>query len=320
MSDTEFEDYSHFVDPSLPSKDKLFFNLHIYANHEGHVYYLNFFQNDSQAYLADRVLPGDTLINAITKTLKQDLGIETWQFCGDTIFSDATQDNKGITVNRMNVYLNVPYFDSTDKRVVGMTMKWQLVEEAKHEAYTPQVGTFPFKEQLSDPSLAVKKILNEIQDILNQSREATIEKLKPYVNREPKANEVFSYFEIFLYQNYGMNYNTVFAEDEKLDYEYDMINDGESFVPLLTDYSENNEGYDDFIEHISTDDDHVFSRLSDKQFFEWFASCWFEAGGEHSKVPTFFSFEKEYMVRDMSTGELMKESEAASRILGYAIS
>lgn len=320
MSDTLFENFTHFIDPNVPSKEKLFFNLHIYAHHEGSIYYLTFFQNGAQVYLADRVLPGDTLINAIARTLKRDLGIDTWQFRSDTLFSDTAHDNKGVEVNRMNVYLDAPYFIDTDKHVAGMSMKWQLIDETVSEAYIPIVGTFPFKEQLPKPSPAVKTILDKIESILNQSRGATIKKLVPYVSREPKAGEVFAYFELYLYQNYGMNYNTVYVEDKKLDYDYNLIDEGESFLPQLNDYSENDEAYDYFLDHISQDDDRVYSQLLEKMLFEWFVNCWFEAGGEQCQIPTLFSFEKEYRVRDMSTGELMKESEAASRILGYAVS
>lgn len=325
MSDTFYDNFTHFVKPDEPVREKLFFNLHIHTLHEESSYYLVFFQGDNQAYIAGRVLPGDTLIGAISKELKADFGINEWEFFGNTLFSDIARDNKGEKVKRMDVYVNVPYFAVGDRRIAGMSMKWQLVSnegtvEDSPEPYVSQPGTFPFKEQLPDPSPAVKAILDETEDILNRSRETTIEKLAPYVSREPKAGEVFAYFELFLYQNYGMNYNTVFLEDKRLDYDYDFIAQGESFLPRLYEYSETNEAYAYFMDHLSQDDGSVYSQLLEKMLFEWFTDCWFRAGGEKSKIPTFFSFEKEYRVRDMSTGELMKESEAASRILGYAVS
>ncbi len=164
-----------------------------------------------------------------------------------------------MAVNRVNVYLDVPHFEGSGKRVAGMLMKWQLIEETTPEAYTPQIGAFPFKEQLPDPSPAVKTVLDEISEILHQSRQATIDKLTPYGIREPKSSEVYAYFELFLYQNYGMNYNIEHAKNEKLDYEFGSIDEGESFLPLLGDYSEDSEAYEYFIDHISTDDERVFS-------------------------------------------------------------
>jgi len=93
---------------------------------------------------------------------------------------------------------------------------------------------------------------------------------------------------------------------------------GDNFLPEVMDY------FDDYYQNLSketefTQDESIdFSDKLEKSLFDWFARCWQAAGGENSKVPTYFCFEKEYKVRDLKTGELMSEQEAAHR-LGYDV-
>jgi hypothetical protein len=61
-----------------------------------------------------------------------------------------------------------------------------------------------------------------------------------------------------------------------------------------------------------------FGQKLESSLFSWFARCWQAAGGENSKIPTYFCFEKEYKVRDLKTGETMGEEEAAQK-LGYNV-
>lgn len=136
MDDQTFQ---HYIDPDTPVDSKLFFNIHIYAiDNSGAWQYLAFHQNGSQEYLASRVLRGGTLRAAMTKELESNLHLEKdrWEFCRPIEYSDDTRDNSGIPVQRVHVYVKVPYRDVTGMRALGMDVQWigaELTAESESE-------------------------------------------------------------------------------------------------------------------------------------------------------------------------------------------
>lgn len=164
---------------------------------------------------------------------------------------------------------------------------------------------------------------NEIEAALNKATDRTIEALKPFVAEEPDENEIYACFELFWEQDYTLGYNKFLVKDtggrQTLSTDWGPAGEmGDNFLPEVMDY------FDDYYQNLSketefTQDEGIdFSDKLEKSLFDWFARCWQAAGGENSKVPTYFCFEKEYKVRDLKTGELMSEQEAAHR-LGYDV-
>lgn len=129
------QSFDHFIDPMTPVSTKLFFNWHIYSKDSGGTLQeLAFFEQSGQRqYLADRVMPQQTLHEAITNGLHKDFGISDWEFIRPVNFSDNTQDNQGLTVQRVNVHVEIPYFKVIDQRVNGLHLQW-FVSDLKDEA------------------------------------------------------------------------------------------------------------------------------------------------------------------------------------------
>lgn len=164
---------------------------------------------------------------------------------------------------------------------------------------------------------------NEIENALNKATDRTTEALKSFVSRKPEENEVFACFELFWEQDYTLGYNKFFVKNtdgtQILDPDWGPADEmGNDFLPEVMDY------FDKYYQNMSKeteftqDEDIDFSEQLERSLFNWFAKCWQMAGGENCEVPTYFCFEKEYKVRDLKTGEVMSEQEAARR-LGYNV-
>ena len=178
-------------------------------------------------------------------------------------------------------------------------------------------------EKISEKHERVEKILSEMQQILDSAVEKSADALKQYVALEPKPGQVYATLELFSNQNYCLTYNRFYVKEEGgrkvLDTEWGA--DGtaeraqESFIPELDAYAAKVLDGVDYSDAEQQD----FGPRHSKQLFEWFAECWQQAGGEHSRTPTYFAMNKEYMCQDIMTGEMMTEEEAAKR-LGQEIS
>jgi len=174
-------------------------------------------------------------------------------------------------------------------------------------------------EHVENESSTIDSLLTKTREILAASEADAIESLKPVVTKEPPKNAIFACFELFDTQDFGMNYNifSVGKADGK-----DVLNtdwttfqgEGVSFIPKLKAYSEEDTG----AAELSEKEGREFTVKLEKLLFEWFAKCWKAAGGEHSTLPTYFAFDKEYKCRDLFTGEIMSEEETAKK-LGYDV-
>ncbi|GEM_PF-6425682 len=162
---------------------------------------------------------------------------------------------------------------------------------------------------------------NEIEAGLNKATDRTVEALKSFAAIKPEENEIYACFELFWEQDYTLGYNKFLVKNsdgkQTLDTDWGPAGDmGSSFLPEVMDY------FDSYYQSMSketefTQDEGIdFSEKLGKSLFGWFANCWQAAGGENSELPTYFCFEKEYKVRDLKTGEIMSEKEAAQK-LGY---
>ena len=168
----------------------------------------------------------------------------------------------------------------------------------------------------------VEKILSEISKILEKAEKPVGEKLKEYVAKEPKQDQIFSTLELFSDQNYCITYNRFYVKDEggrkvlQTEWGTDGTAEsaGESFIPELDAYAAKAFDGIDYSDAEQQD----FGPRHSKQLFEWFAKCWQAAGGEQSKTPTYFAMNKEYMCQDFKTGEIITEEETAKR-LGHPV-
>ena len=158
-----------------------------------------------------------------------------------------------------------------------------------------------------------------MRGILDRATDAAIMKLKHYVETPPKKGQIFATLELMSVQNYCLTYNLFFIKEDKgkktLETEYAVNADAEkSFIPELDAYASKAFDGGDYSEAEQAD----FGPRQSKMLYEWFATCWKAAGGDHAKTPTYFAMNKEYMCQDISTGEIMEEEEAARR-LGHAV-
>jgi hypothetical protein len=165
--------------------------------------------------------------------------------------------------------------------------------------------------------MSVETVLNKITEILDQSREHAIKTLKQFVDRDPKEGEIFATVEIMTTEGYTFTYNPFFIKEEdgqkKLNAHWgEFFSDGVSLIPKLEEYTE-----DVLSKHADEYTQTEGEEFTDKhiiQLSHWFKECWYAAGGEHSKLPTYLSFDKEYMCRDIITGELMEDTEVARKL------
>ena len=164
---------------------------------------------------------------------------------------------------------------------------------------------------------------SEIEDALSKARDRSIQALVPFVGRELEEGQVYACFELWWEQDYSLGYNRFFIKEvdgrQHLETDWGLAGEeGVSFIPEIVAY------FDDYYNNMSKDTELMedegidFSTLLEESIFKWFSSCWEAAGGEQSKVPTYFCFEKEYMVRDLKTGEVLSESAAAQKF-GYTV-
>jgi len=164
------------------------------------------------------------------------------------------------------------------------------------------------------------RIIQDIEKILIEVEPATTEALRPFVQEKPQQDQIFSCFELFHTQDYGLNYNRFFVKEENgkkiLDTEWASAVSDKSFIPQLAAYMERTFAQTDSGIELSEKDGILFTEKHEQQLFSWFALCWKNAGGEHSSIPTYFAFDKEYQCRNLSTGEVLSEQETAAK-LGY---
>jgi hypothetical protein len=167
-----------------------------------------------------------------------------------------------------------------------------------------------------------EELLKNIQEILDKNEERVVKELKPFAEKELDKDEIFACFEIFQMENHQLNYNTFFKKEKngekKIDSVYDFFNKKEgSFIPELTKYFKKVFNPDNFIQNENSEDGIKFSEDYEKKLQDWFTNCWKKAGGENAKVPTYFSFGKDYNFRDMFTGEVIDDEEEIASRLGY---
>lgn len=162
-------------------------------------------------------------------------------------------------------------------------------------------------------SKTVEIVIKEIEQLLQNSMESCSQKLVPFVVKEPQLNQIFACFEIFHTQNFCMNYNLFLKRNDEFESKYEALNGStESFIPEVDAYIRKTASE---VKWGDKEEANYAQRL-EELLQKWFVQCWDKAGGRNSKVPTFFCFEKEYMVRDIFTHEILEETEAAGR-LGY---
>lgn len=165
---------------------------------------------------------------------------------------------------------------------------------------------------------------SRIENALSKATDRTIQALRPFAALKPEEDEIYACFELFWEQDYTLGYNKFYAKNvdgrQVLKTEWGPAAEmGDDFLSEVMDY------FDTYYEDLSKeteftqDEGRDFSDKLEKSLFGWFAYCWQTAGGEHSEIPTYFCFEKEYKVRDLKTGEIMSEAEAAQR-LGHSVS
>ena len=170
--------------------------------------------------------------------------------------------------------------------------------------------------------VTVTKLIADIEVILEGTKEKTVETLKPYTQKQLEQDEIYACFELMNLQNYFLNYNKFYAKKDdkgriKLETDWTAIDENyTSLIPELEKYMEKVFGSQE--NELSEADDEKFSINHEEQLFKWFSESWEAAGGEHSLVPTFFCFDKEYACHDLKTGEVISEVEAARR-LGYEV-
>ncbi len=163
----------------------------------------------------------------------------------------------------------------------------------------------------------VNDVIRDIDSILEKATESAVKKLVPLTLLERQENQAFSCLELFHMQHYELVYNSFYVRNRSLDTIYashEGFDGKQSFIPELNQYFMNIGGTLKW----SQAEGLSFTQAHEKQFLEWFKNCWKSAGGENSKIPTYFCFEKEYQVQDIMTGEIMGEEECA-RSLGFDV-
>lgn len=121
----------HFINPTAPLSSTVFFNLHIYSRNEKQTLcHLSFYKDGWQNF-SNEVAPGNTLETAISHCLKEEFGMESWKFYHPIEFSDDTTDDQGNPVQRVNVFVETPFFTITGKKVLGMDTYWVGISEEK---------------------------------------------------------------------------------------------------------------------------------------------------------------------------------------------
>lgn len=165
----------------------------------------------------------------------------------------------------------------------------------------------------------VNLAIQEIDSLLDRATPRCTQFLIPFAQKELEESEIYACFELWWNQNYSLGYNKFFVKETDGRKELDIDSgpatpEGESFLPEILEY------FDHYYENLSKDTEFTqeeginFSEKLEGTLLKWFADCWHAADGENSKVPTYFCFEKEYKVRDLKTGEVMSEDEAAHRL------
>lgn len=174
--------------------------------------------------------------------------------------------------------------------------------------------------------------LSEIDAILERAVPRSIELLRVPAARPPRLGEIFACFELYHFEDYGMNCTSFSIEDGELVTDCAAFPDDNfgSFLPELNSYIQGlySDRFREAFEEAKglglykglwdqgTSED--FTARHERQLTIWFARLWDAAGGREAKVPAFFCFGKEYQLRDIFTFELFDEDEGARR-LGYPI-
>lgn len=171
--------------------------------------------------------------------------------------------------------------------------------------------------KLPQETTKVDSIIAKTEEILAQATERTTEKLKLFVTLQPEEGEIFACFQLFDEQDYEMNYNKFFPKKpdslNSMDVAPGAVDESnESFLPELRDFEEELFSNTELTESEGID----WTKKSEDLLTKWFSECWIAAGGKDSIIPTYFCLAKEYKCRDMSTGEIISEKEAARRA-GY---
>lgn len=165
----------------------------------------------------------------------------------------------------------------------------------------------------------VEKILEEMSAILERSKGAAVKRLAEYAVMEPEPEQIYATLELFSMQNYNLAHNRFYVrtKDGKkvLNTEWAVNADAmDSFIPELDEYATKTFDGVDYTDAETAD----FGPRHEQQLVDWFTACWKAAGGQESKVPVYFAMDKEYMCRDLETGEVISEEEAAKR-LGHEV-
>jgi hypothetical protein len=164
----------------------------------------------------------------------------------------------------------------------------------------------------------VDEILKDVKQILDASKERSIKKFKPLTVKERDENLIYACLQLF--QDFSLNYNLYYLGQDQgeniLDIKYAPLDENDPvFLPELDAYIGNLVSTQELTEA----EDAAFSTaLYDDYLFHFLSECWASAGGDHTKIPTYFCFDKEFMCRDFKTGEIIEEVEAARRV-GYTV-
>jgi hypothetical protein len=159
--------------------------------------------------------------------------------------------------------------------------------------------------------IPVATILERCAVILEENRARAVAALRPRTTQAPAPGQVFSCLELFHMQDYSLNYNSFsVTPDKKLATDWAVFDPAIGcFIPGLPEYLA-----EVFATEYSEDEGIDFTARHEAQLFAWFSTCWDQAGGRTTRIPTYFCFEKEYQCRDLSTGEIMTEEEVANRL------
>jgi len=178
-------------------------------------------------------------------------------------------------------------------------------------------GGYESETEANEASVKLDELLTQAGEILERARESSTEALKTFTELELREDQAFACFELFYTQNYGMSYNEFYVEKDEADnsvfnIEYHPMTDArESFLPELNTFIE--DSFSNARLLLSDKYGLQFAKRSEEQLFKWFSECWSAAGGKESRVPTYLALDKENQVRDLATGEVMSEKEAAIR-------
>jgi hypothetical protein len=197
----------------------------------------------------------------------------------------------------------------------------QLKKDAKTSTNFPGMNSFSRSHNISNNTEAVQNYLNSAynrnsESILNNIPTVFSDYFSKFGNTRTE-NSLSGFFGKDLASSPGLISNGIVRASPNVQ----KLGILAAFAPSLgrsfDDYSNNIELTKSLgLKSVYEKEGILFTEKHEQQLFSWFARCWKKAGGEHSTVPTYFAFDKEYRCRNLSTGEVLTEQETAAE-LGY---